>query len=168
MADSLQEILAAVGNPHDGLPDDVFAFVASVVPMVNVDLLIRDIHGRILLAWREDKFSGGVWHIPGGIVRFKETLMHRAEQVAMLEIGQQVHINSVPIAINEIISDHQERGHFISFLYECILTRELDISEKTVWEPGDLKWFSYCPANFIPCQAPIYQGYFKINASADE
>lgn len=165
MTESLQEILAAVGDPHDGLPEDVFEFAASVVPMVNVDLLIRDTQERILLAWREDKFSGGVWHIPGGIVRFKETLLHRVDQVAITEIGQQVQVNPDPLAINEIMTPHQERGHFISLLYECWLTEELQIMEKMVWEPGDLKWFSECPPDFIPCQVEAYQRYFKSEVS---
>lgn len=161
MEETLQEILAAVGDPHDGLPEAVFEFAASVVPMVNVDLLIRDEQRRILLAWREDKFSGSVWHIPGGIVRFKETLLQRVEQVALTEIGQRLQVNSVPLAINEIMAAHQERGHFISFLYECRLTEELEMIEKTVWEPGDLKWFSECPPDFIPCQADVYKEYFQ-------
>lgn len=167
MENSLQEILKAVGDPKNGLPEAVFAFAASVVPMVNVDLLIRDKQGRILLAWREDKFCGGVWHIPGGIVRFKETLLHRVEQVALTEIGQPVHANPVPLAINEIMSAHQERGHFISFLYECRLTEDLKIFEKTVWEDGDLGWFLKCPSGFISCQAEVYQKYFQSETSSE-
>ena len=156
----LREILDIVGDPREGLPEEVFEFAASIVPMVNVDLLVRDKQSRILLTRRDDKFSGSVWHIPGGIVRFKETLLHRVDQVAMKEIGQPVFTTGIPLAVNEILSDHQERGHFISFLYECRLQETLIIEEKTEWKHGDLKWFGECPPDFIPCQFNVYEKYF--------
>lgn len=157
---NLKEILDIVGNPQEGLPEEVFEFAASIVPMINVDLMVRDEYGRILLARRDDKFSGSVWHIPGGIVRFKETLLYRVNRVAMLEIGRPVFTSGVPLAINEIFSDHQERGHFISFLYDCRLKETLAIEEKTEWTHGDLKWFAECPSDLIPCQMDVYRKYF--------
>ncbi len=157
----LATIEACIENPCEGLPEEIFQFASSIVPMVNVDLLIRDAKGRILLARREDKFDGAVWHIPGGIVRFQETLRHRIEQVAIREIGQAVTTSGVPVAINEIFSEHRERGHFISFLYECVLTQKLNLPEKENWENGDLKWFDTCPEDFIFCQKRVYHKYFS-------
>ena len=47
------EAEAAIDNAETGLPDEVFSFVSSLTPMVNVDLLVvRD--GKVLLAWRDD------------------------------------------------------------------------------------------------------------------
>lgn len=151
-----------IEDPTKGLPEEVFQFASSIVPMVNVDLLIRDENGRILLARRADKFEGMVWHIPGGIVRFQETLLHRIEQVAKKEIGQPIDINEIPLVINEIFSDHRERGHFISFLYECKLRDETDLKviEKETYRDGELKWFKDCPKDLIECQKSIYQKYF--------
>ena len=100
LKDQLMNIERYIENPRLGLPEEVFQFASSIVPMVNVDLLVRDTQGRILLARREDKFDGSVWHIPGGIVRFQETLMERVRQVASKEIGQPISTNGIPIAIN--------------------------------------------------------------------
>lgn len=45
--------------------------------MVNVDLLIKNVSSNeTLLTWREDEYYGPGWHVPGGIVRFKETIVH--------------------------------------------------------------------------------------------
>lgn len=33
---------AAIGDPCQGLPEEVFLFVSRVTPMINVDLLIQD------------------------------------------------------------------------------------------------------------------------------
>jgi len=61
-------------NPRLGLPGEVFLFISRMSPMVNVDLLIKDENSRTLLAWRDDVFSGAGWHVPGGVLRFKEKL----------------------------------------------------------------------------------------------
>lgn len=160
----LKELLERELEPQTGLPEPVFEFVSSVTPMVNVDLLVRDEKGRILLAWREDKFSGKVWHIPGGIIRFQEKMETRIYQVAEKELGTDVTWNGQILAVNEILSEHQERGHFISLLVECELKypEGLKVSEKEEEDrkSGELFWFSKCPHNFIPCQRNVYESYF--------
>lgn len=149
-------------QPENGLPQDVFNFVASVTPMINVDLLVRDDDGKVLLAWRDDKYSGYRWHIPGGIIRFKESIEHRIHQVALNELKTDISWNGKILDINEIITPQQERGHFISLLVECKpdyekikITNNLNLIKE-----GDLSWFEKCPENFIECQYPIYSKYF--------
>ena len=60
-------------DPNGGLPEELFLFVSRLVPMVNVDLFISDDQGRVLLTWRDDEIFGAGWHIPGGMIRYKET-----------------------------------------------------------------------------------------------
>ena len=50
-----------------GLPEELFLYVSSITPLVNVDLLIKDDRGRALLTWRDDSYYGPDWHVPGGI-----------------------------------------------------------------------------------------------------
>lgn len=141
-----------IPNPTSGLPEEVFLFVSRLTPMVNVDLLIKDEAGRTLLAWRDDSFSGAGWHIPGGIVRFKEQLETRIRKVAKTEIGTEVEFERIPVAINEVICKHDIRGHFISLLYKCFLSgkyslkKNKGLAEKDI---GYLKWHDSCPANLI-------------------
>ena len=55
------------------IPKDIFLLSSRLSPVLNVDLLIKDESGRILLSWRDDPYvTGPGWHIPGGIVRLKE------------------------------------------------------------------------------------------------
>lgn len=55
-----------IDDPRNGLPEELFLFATEITPMVNVDLLVRDDEGRILLAWRDDDIYGTGWHVPGG------------------------------------------------------------------------------------------------------
>jgi len=134
-----------------GLPEEVFLFISHLTPMVNVDLLIKDENKRILLSWRDDQYAGTGWHLPGGIVRFKEKLETRILKVAEKELDIVVEFNSVPIAINQVVCKHNTRGHFISILYNCFLPSEYipkntGLSNK---DSGYLAWHDSCPENLV-------------------
>ncbi len=150
-----------ISNPLKGLPEQIFLFVSQLTPMVNVDLLIKDEHDRILLSWRDDEYTGTGWHIPGGIVRFKETLEERIKKVAKTEIGTMVKFDPVPVAINQVIYSGKTRGHFISFLYKCFLSGKF-IPKNTGLKKTDngyLQWHQSWPKNLIDIQKKIYENY---------
>ena len=77
-----------IPNKKKGLPNDVFLFASRIMPMINVDLLIKDKKLGTLLTWRKkgEKYPAG-WHVPGGIIRFKEKASERVKKVAKLELG---------------------------------------------------------------------------------
>lgn len=149
-----------IQDPTKGLPEDVFYFISRNTPLVNVDLLVKDQKGRTLLAWRDDPYAGVGWHIPGGIVRFKETLEDRIQKVAESELGTKVKFDKKPIAVNEIIiPEYTNRGHFISFLYSCKLQKEINTKELVVGTYiGELTWFASCPENIVRVHE-IYRKY---------
>jgi len=151
MKKALKIIDDHASNPEQGLPEEIFLFISRKTPMINVDLLIKDEKGRILLAWRKDKYSGAGWHVPGGIIRYKEKIEKRIKEVARLEIGVPVKFDKTPIAINQFILKQKERAHFISLLYNCFLESGFMPKNKGL-KPGDsgyLKWHSKPPANLI-------------------
>lgn len=132
--------LDSVPDPSKGLPDEVFHFIRKVTPLTNVDLLVRNEKGEHLLAWREDEYARG-WHIPGGIIRFNESLAQRIAAVAKLELSATVEHSPNPIDLREFFSP---RGHFISLLYLCRLSSP--VADTLIWNGngkplhGQLKW----------------------------
>lgn len=148
-------------NPSLGLPDELFYYVTTITPMINVDLLIKDEKGRTLLSWRDDPYAGRGWHLPGGIVRFRETLEQRIQKVAKTEVGSPVDYDMNPIAINEIINNERAiRGHFISVLYRCSLASDFIPKNKGISNknPGYLMWHDNCPDDLLRLQ-DIYRKY---------
>ncbi|MBU4580267.1 NUDIX hydrolase [Patescibacteria group bacterium] len=144
---------SSIKNPSKGLSEDLFYFVSRITPLINVDLLIKNEQDDTLLTWRSDKFYSFGWHIPGGIIRFKETLSDRINAVAAEELGVEIKFKKEPIAINEAIDSlRKDRGHFISLLYECRLISSLDDGlkfKKGTPKPGEWAWHSKCPDNII-------------------
>jgi ADP-ribose pyrophosphatase YjhB (NUDIX family) len=149
-----------VKNPSEGLSEELFLFVSRVTPMVNVDLLLKNENGSTLLAWRDDQDCGEGWHLPGGIVRFKEKLNTRILEVAKKEIGTKVEFEPNPIATNEIMLKQKTRGHFVSFLYKCHLPNNFTPGNRGLKETdaGYLKWHNSCPDNLLKAHE-IYRRY---------
>jgi len=106
-----------------------------------------------LLTWRTDEHYGAGWHVPGGIVRLKETLASRVKAVARLELGAEVEFNPVPVAVNEVIRPARKtRGHFISFLYRCSLTTQPSATLRFragQARPGEWMWHAVCPPDLL-------------------
>jgi ADP-ribose pyrophosphatase YjhB (NUDIX family) len=137
----------------DGLPEEVFLFLSRTTPLVNVDLLIQNESAHTLLTWRQDRFFGPGWHVPGGVIRYKEPAGRRIGQVARHELGAVVAFDPVPILVHENIRpDRRDRAHAVSLLYRCRLTSNPDPRLRWTNEspaPGQWAWHERCPDNLI-------------------
>ncbi|MCU1234716.1 MAG: hydrolase [Candidatus Solibacter sp.] len=152
-----------VGEPAGGLPEDFFLFLSRYTPLINVDLLIQDDRRRTLLTWREDETYGAGWHVPGGIIRYKETAEERIRATAQRELGTDVAFGAEPMAIVQAIEpDRRERGHFISMVYRCRLTGPPDPAlahREGAPRRDQWAWHESCPPDLIPAQA-VYRRFF--------
>ncbi len=159
---AIDTLIQQTPNPSKGLPEKIFLFISRTTPLINVDLLIKNKMGQTLLSWRDDQYAGTGWHLPGGIIRFKEKMEDRILKVAENEIGTTIIDHEPqPLAINQMICDHDIRGHFISILYRCSLSSNYVIKNENR-KPNDrgyLQWYDACPINLIKAHK-IYQKYF--------
>lgn len=154
-------------TPYDGLPFELFEWISSVVPIPNVDLLITNDKGEILLSWRDDEYYGQGWHLPGGCIRFKETIEERIQKTALNEIGTEVITDSIPIAVKNMIMGDREgqpikRAHHVAMLIKCALPEGfvVDNKEKKEKDAGYLKWFDRIPEDILKVH-DIYFDVFK-------
>lgn len=149
------------GSGEGGLPEELFFFVSRLTPLVNVDLLIQDEKKRTLLTWRDDHFFGRGWHLPGGVIRYKERAVDRIEKCAEEELGAGVDYEASPTAIVETAEERRTRGHFISLLYKCTLQGEPDPARRAGEQPkvGEWSWHDHCPDNILKVQQ-VYRKYF--------
>ena len=134
----------------DGLPEHLFEYISSITPMINVDLLVHNPRKGVILSWRSDKFYGPGWHIPGGIIRFKESLITRLKKVALKELNienlEQINFQSIYQIMNP---SRDIRGHFLSLLFSSEISLMEDF-KKTSLEQGTCKWHTSVPVDLIP------------------
>lgn len=150
-------------KPEKGLGEELFLTVSSLVPIVNVDLLVYNDKGQYMLTWRNDPHCGQGWHVPGGCIRFKETCADRIRKVAQKELGiKEIKFDAEPIKVFEIINHEQreienqnERGHFISLVYKCYAPSNFKIDEQLFkeGEVGYMQWFDQLPDNLLSIQS---------------
>lgn len=148
-----------IKRPTHSLPKDIFLFVGRLTPFINVDLLINCPKRGTLLTWRNDSLTGSGWHIPGGIIRFREKIDTRIQLVAKSELGIKILKYNGPIEINEIISNLKERSHFISLLYQCSLSKKENIKLNNILKKNSkIKFFKFKPKNLLKWHK-IYSDY---------
>jgi 8-oxo-dGTP diphosphatase len=75
-----------VGHP---LSEQEFHEIYAKVPRLTVEVVIQSPLG-ILLTKRTGGPCSGLWHIPGGTVRFGEPLVAAVTRVASMELGLEV------------------------------------------------------------------------------
>lgn len=161
---SIARLESSVPDPHQGLPEDVFQLVSRLTPLLSVDLLIQDDLGRTLLTWRHDDAYGPGWHIPGGIVRYKEHARDRINAVAQLELGADVACEAIPLLVTEHVRpESKNRGHVVSLLYRCSLLtppdEKLRFSGETA-TPGQWQWHARGTAKLI-LEQQEYEQYLR-------
>lgn len=147
-------------NAHDGLPNHLFKYVSSITPIINVDLIIHNPNKGIILSWRADNFYGPGWHVPGGIIRFKENIVDRLRNVARQEINLKNDLEFSFIAINQIMNPNRDiRGHFISLLFASKLENPyIENGGFKENENGHFRWHKELPKNLIK-QHKRYEKY---------
>jgi len=164
-----EEITAALQDldGRNGLPEEIFLAISTLTPIVNVDLLVRDDVGQILLSWRSDAYFGCGWHLPGGCIRFKETMEERLQKTAMEELHSQVFFEKFPLAVKDVVVNKEEsvprfREHHLAVLYDCRFPADYKIQNGKLEEQdaGYLKWFSKIPDNILEVHS-CYQDIFK-------
>lgn len=159
---NLQKAMDEEGvDPVNGLPLDLFEFSTALLPFVNVDLLIQNSQGQILLSWRSDAHYGTGWQIPGGIIRMMETIDERIRKTAIREIGATVSYDSEPVAVHENLirayrgglRNQLERAHNIALIYKCRVPEgyAIDNGDKAETDEGFLRWFEKFPDNLLEC-----------------
>jgi ADP-ribose pyrophosphatase YjhB (NUDIX family) len=162
LRNSIEALEAAVGDPRRGLPEDVFRFISRITPLITVDLLIQDDRSRTLLTWRDDEFYGPGWHLPGGIIRYKESAADRIRACAREELDADVSSDPGPLLVSESMREQDTRGHHISLLFRCRLLSPPDAGRRAASDPppsGRWRWHDRCPPDLLEVQRP-YARFF--------
>jgi ADP-ribose pyrophosphatase YjhB (NUDIX family) len=78
--------------PVGPLSEDEYRRIFSRVPRLTVEVVIAGERG-VLLTLRESGPCRGLWHLPGGTVRFGERLTAAVQRVARDEVGVAVTVH---------------------------------------------------------------------------
>ena len=159
LSSAIETLEASIAGSRERLPEELFLFISRHTPVLCVDLLVRNAAGETLLTWRDDEHFGRGWHLPGGVVRFKESRADRIKAVARTELGAEVTFDEVPAAIQEYIHrGKRDRSHHVSFLMRCTLASppEAALRCRSIAAPGrgEWMWHRTAPRDLIEVHQP--------------
>ena len=173
--EAIRQLRSLELDPQNGLPQEIFLLVSSLVPLVNADLLVVNEKNQLLLSRRNDGYFEKSWHIPGGCMRMYESFSQCIHTTALRELGCDVTFTEQPIAVRNIVRgpnlklEHpNERGHNVAVLFRCSLPAGyvIDNGEKGPDDDGFLRWFDALPPDFLKIQmayADVLSDWMKEN-----
>ena len=128
-------------HPHP-LTRDEFRDIYSKVPRLTVEVVVRSPAG-VLLTLRDIEPCRGLWHLPGGTVRFGEKLVDAVRRVAAREVGIDV-VAAHPLGYIEYPS-HHENGldSPVGIAFDVVDYTGVPHADD---EAADARWFTELPA----------------------
>lgn len=158
---AVQILRQAKLNSDEGMPQELFLLLSGLMPLPNVDLLITNDQGQILLTCRRDAWYQHSWHIPGGCMHYGETFLHCVQETAKRELGSEVYAEAEPAAVRNVIRGvdpskeyPRERGHNVAILFRCRMPEgwQIDNGSKQEGDDGFAAWFDILPKEFMEIQ----------------
>jgi len=127
---------------RDALPQGEFDEIFAKVPRLTVEVIVLSPRG-VLLAQRDSGPCKGLWSIPGGTVRYGESLTDATRRVALDEIGTSVDVGQL-LGYLEYPS-HLAQGIDwpIGIAFKCHLSSgssQTGLAESASWQ-----WFQELP-----------------------
>jgi colanic acid biosynthesis protein WcaH len=69
------------------LPLDIFEIVIEAMPLISIDLTVRNSKQEILLGRRLNRPAQGYWFVPGGRILKDETIEDSFNRLLKVELG---------------------------------------------------------------------------------
>jgi ADP-ribose pyrophosphatase YjhB (NUDIX family) len=136
----------ALWGPLTGpLPQVEFDWIFSRVPRLTVEVVIASSDRGVLLALRDSGPCEGLWHLPGGTVRFGEPITEAVRRVALDELG-------LTVSVGELLGYIEYPSHYDNGLDSPVgLALRAHPSIAQVPRERDLRsecaWFTTLPEN---------------------
>jgi ADP-ribose pyrophosphatase YjhB (NUDIX family) len=116
-----------------------FHDIYARVPRLTVEVVLHSSEG-VLLTRRESGPCAGLWHIPGGTVRFGEPLATAVERVAVTELG-------LVVSVGQFLGYIEYPSHYLNGLDSPVgLAFEAHMEEgQPTSDAGQPSWFTVLP-----------------------
>ncbi len=139
------------------IPFKEYKAIYSRVTRLTVDVIVRSSDGVILLLRKHGGWEG-MWHFPGSMVLFKESLEQAVKRTTKEEAGIEVD-NIKFLEHMEFHDEEKERGYgyTISAAFMCdMISGNLEHDE----DSGDIQAHKTIPENIVPEHADLLKKYW--------
>ena len=144
-------------DDEHALDQEEYSYIYSRVPRLTVEIVVRS-HAGVLMTLRNIDPCKGLWHLPGGTVRFGERLTEAVRRIARRELGIQV--RAVKLLGYIEYPSHSEIG------LDCPVGIAFEVaryggSVRANEESRDVTWFTELPSNMHAEQAEFLHSVLR-------
>ncbi|WP_144637743.1 GDP-mannose mannosyl hydrolase [Bordetella genomosp. 13] len=157
----------ADSQPVGTLSPARFREAVDMLPLVSMDLLVRDTHGRYLLGLRSNPPARGRWFVPGGRIRKDETLDHALTRLVREELGMTLSPRHwTLLGVYEHFYDINfsgepgRRTHYVVLAYEMRLSVDPHVMALPAGQHLGYRWDAPAAAAADPDVHPYTRAYF--------
>mgnify|MGYP001305484142 CR=1 FL=1 len=158
-------------RPQAGyLSNEDFRKAVDMLPLVSIDLLLRNSDGAYLLGLRRNPPAKDTWFVPGGRIRKNETLAHALARIAREELSLALPASAwTPKGVYEhfySVNFAEEQGratHYIVLAFEASVAA--GAFAFPLGQHRSYRWMSPGVAGAHPDVHPYTQAYFKESVS---
>ena len=122
------------------LPKEEFEWIFSRVPRLTVEVVISPPERGVLLSLRDIEPCRGLWHLPGGTVRFAEPLVDAVKRVAKSELG-------VAVTVGPLLGYIEYPSHYTNGLDSPVGLAFPAAFSAAPGLPHGCQWFKVLPDN---------------------
>jgi len=156
------------GEPKPGewlsVPD--YQNLVRLAPLVTVDLILRNVEGKIWLGRRKNHPAKGTWFVPGGRITKNETREDAFARVSLAELGAAKNLGDATFlgAYDQFFKDNffEQPGfgtHCISLAYELHWKEKND--PHSTGQHAECGWFTLDQIFKLEMVHPDTKGYFS-------
>jgi colanic acid biosynthesis protein WcaH len=127
------------------LPAEHFVRMVADMPLVSIDLVVRNPEGEALLGQRLNRPAQGCWFVPGGRIRKDERIPQAFARLVREELGVDISFESAEFLgvyehhYSDNFSGADFSTHYVVLAYELML--DLSLSALPVEQHGSYRWW---------------------------
>lgn len=125
-------------KPREPLPQAEYESIFSRVPRLTAELAIAEPDRGFLLLLRDRGPCRGLWHLPGGTVRFGERVLDAARRVGRDELA-------LPVEVRELLGYIEYPSHYENGLDSPVGLAFRTQLPATATTPPGCRWFETLP-----------------------
>lgn len=147
------------------LPAEHFSRMVADMPLVSIDLVVRNARGEALLGQRLNRPAQGCWFVPGGRIRKDERIAQAFARLTQEELGQSIAIEAARFLgvyehhYPDNFSGTDFSTHYVVLAYELVL--DLSLAALPAEQHGHYRWWPVAELLTSPVVHLHTQWYFQ-------
>ncbi|GAM69546.1 GDP-mannose mannosyl hydrolase [Vibrio sp. JCM 19236] len=127
------------------LETETFKGIVKNTPLISIDLIVKNTHGKVLLGQRKNRPAKDYWFVPGGRIVKDETLENAFQRLTQEELGKVTSLKEASFLgpyehhYGDNFSGSDFSTHYVVLGYEILI--DIDLDDLPSEQHGRYEWW---------------------------